>query len=812
MRPSIVVVTPAYKHSISALMPAELSGVPCEWEWYHRCLSQIGDVEYVGIDRWDAVSGADVVLVHEALELIMHDATVRALSRMRSRNTKVIWVEPHERTTFSAPVFEPGFFDAVDVVVKYQLMKYDALIAALGSPDNNLAAWALFAHASIDGFYADKRLFGVPTSPETLRRHLTSDLSCWYGERILPMMRLFTMPRHNSWYYGPPARHTNILREADVGIALGQGAVPTVAGMLVGLLARSGLHVKLHGSRVRAAATSHACLSIGPNHWDGGAVDILRFETVAVLPEDERYLVWSDVFAPYESYIPLVGFADLLRVGGTLVDGDVAERLATQLASDLEDGAQHERILEGQRRAHGLLIDPHFIARKLGLETSPVTAEQPGTRPTQFRSSPRPAPTRIGSIPTDSISVVIQGGLGRDDLPERVVDAARRCLPGAEIVVSTWEGARALDVDVDKRVESPDPGAAWQIHEEWPNNTTRLLVSTQVGLTACTRPYALKLRSDTPLSGTGFLELFQRYRDRGKALRLLRDRIVLINYYCWNPAVKPFGLFSLADSVHFGWTEDLRDVWARQPDDEPANTTWFETHARPTPDPCPWASFRYTPEQMLWLGFLRRHIDVPFEHRSDITPQSILIAEQFVANNLIIVDPDEFGVEIPRFAGRSTLESNALYTHMMWLELFARYCQGDRKALSERRNPLEGAGEFVVLVDAEDLRSGDDLLLAYADMMAGADWVTLAIDATRLPAKVAERELHAIVERCDLADRTDINLLAVVGRQDAAQHHRMLSGTHALYRRAEDEPGDLPVFTPESLPRLRVLADSAMRL
>ena len=36
--------------------------------------------------------------------------------------------------------------------------------------------------------------------------------------------------------------------------------------------------------------------------------------------------------------------------------------------------------------------------------------------------------------------------------------------------------------------------------------------------------------SDTPLAGTGFLDVFQRYPVRGSALRLLNDRLVVINF------------------------------------------------------------------------------------------------------------------------------------------------------------------------------------------------------------------------------------------------------------------------------------------
>jgi hypothetical protein len=136
-------------------------------------------------------------------------------------------------------------------------------------------------------------------------------------------------------------------------------------------------------------------------------------------------------------------------------------------------------------------------------------------------------------------------------------------------------------------------------------------------------------------------------------------------------------------------------------------------------------------------------------------------------------------------------------------------------AAADAADPLEGASGFVVLVDAEELLGGDDLLVAYAEALGGAGGVTLAIDATRLPAETAGAELQALVQRCGLAERSDVEMLAVVGERELAERYRMLHGIHARYRRdqAPDGAGGegasggrVPVFTPESLPQLRELA------
>ena len=118
-------------------------------------------------------------------------------------------------------------------------------------------------------------------------------------------------------------------------------------------------------------------------------------------------------------------------------------------------------------------------------------------------------------------------------------------------------------------------------------------------------------------------------------------------------------------------------------------------------------------------------------------------------------------------------------------------------------HPLHGARPFVVLADAEVLLSDDDLLLDYADAMSGCESVSLAIDASRLPLEEASAELHALVDRCGLADRHDVDLVAVTGPLDRSQRYRMLKGVHAVYGApAPDAPAGIPAYTRSMLGEL----------
>jgi glycosyltransferase involved in cell wall biosynthesis len=127
-------------------------------------------------------------------------------------------------------------------------------------------------------------------------------------------------------------------------------------------------------------------------------------------------------------------------------------------------------------------------------------------------------------------------------------------------------------------------------------------------------------------------------------------------------------------------------------------------------------------------------------------------------------------------------------------------------------NPLSGSRQFVVLADAEELLADDQLLETYAREMGGLSNTTLAIDATRLPQDSAGELLTALVARCGLADRSDVDLLAVVGERDVTQRYRMHATATAYYRRPVRTPearSATAEFTPQTLPRLRAVIEQA---
>ena len=99
------------------------------------------------------------------------------------------------------------------------------------------------------------------------------------------------------------------------------------------------------------------------------------------------------------------------------------------------------------------------------------------------------------------ISVVVQGPIHtQDNLTKRVLESVRTHLPDAELILSTWKGSQIDGLDCDVLLLNDDPGAINGY------NVNRQIVSTRNGLQKATRTYAVKLRTDMQLTGTGFID------------------------------------------------------------------------------------------------------------------------------------------------------------------------------------------------------------------------------------------------------------------------------------------------------------------
>lgn len=287
---------------------------------------------------------------------------------------------------------------------------------------------------------------------------------------------------------------------------------------------------------------------------------------------------------------------------------------------------------------------------------------------------------------TSEISAVIQGpivGTPRDPwkkrLTSRCIESIRKYLPGAEIILSTWKGSNATCLYYDTLIENEDPGAI-RCHRNLNifNNTNRQIVSTRSGLLQATRQHALKIRSDMILTGSSFLQYFGRYRKQNYQWKLLAERVLACTAHTANPRQFPPFPFAVCDWFFFGLKEDVLNIWDIPLAPEPETSRWFEQRSLGASSRLPDILYRFSPEQYIWLSFLRKYAEVPCDHFADINIQTIELTELSIANNLVLLTPGRLRFRFLKYEVDFN-DSPEVFTHCEWLSLYKKYCDDSIK-------------------------------------------------------------------------------------------------------------------------------------
>ena len=280
-------------------------------------------------------------------------------------------------------------------------------------------------------------------------------------------------------------------------------------------------------------------------------------------------------------------------------------------------------------------------------------------------------------INSKDISVVIQGPVYPGITSKTVANVMEK-FPGAQVIVSTWAGTDVSElpngIDV---IFNEDPGG-YPLYDNPKilNASNRQIVSTMGGLKKANRKYTLKMRSDMFFEHTGFLKYWDKYQKYGKNYKFLEHRIITSTSFAPNPRREPKP-YHPSDWFFFGLTSDLIDVFDSPLCPEPETSRYFETHKRPIVRYDSWvpALCQYSAEQYIWVAFIRRHIDLDFNHCFDIERGNLERSEEIFANNVIMLDVREIGYGSYKHKNiKSGFDLTFMYSHYEWLKLYKQYC------------------------------------------------------------------------------------------------------------------------------------------
>ena len=275
------------------------------------------------------------------------------------------------------------------------------------------------------------------------------------------------------------------------------------------------------------------------------------------------------------------------------------------------------------------------------------------------------------------LSIIVQGAI--DSESEFVLNQLRVLFSKAEIVLSTWKDSKCTNAKVNKVVFSPDPGAVYCDEVSGTlNNVNRQLISTQAGLAVATRPYILKTRTDILFDNTDFLEYFGKYDDVPS--KYFQNRLLICNYYTRNPRVFDT-CFHPSDWIVFGRAEDVRAYYDNIPLMTEDEGNWFRHHEKASTFFTNYLC-RYTPEQHIFLGFLRQKEQVDYSCYYNHRPELIVQTERVFAECFVVLDyQKQLGITFPKYNPNRYLEKYTLLSHWQWKALYIHYCKGKRSLL-----------------------------------------------------------------------------------------------------------------------------------
>lgn len=269
------------------------------------------------------------------------------------------------------------------------------------------------------------------------------------------------------------------------------------------------------------------------------------------------------------------------------------------------------------------------------------------------------------------ISVVIQGAIDKVNTP-RSVQSIRKVLPGAEIILSTWEGSNVNGITADRTLFNSDPGGYKdKFNTNFTNNTLRQIVSSRNGTLIAEGKFILKIRSDLILKSDSFLSYFDKYQVKDYKFSLFEKKIIVSSFftkkYCSNGIESMPLPFHLSDWIVFGTKADIRYLYDIPLPEEPYNAWYlYEKNRYTTCIDLLHMSHRYAPEQYIFYQCCKkRFANLKFDNYLDYNEENIDMYDKLLLNNCIILDPNQWKFICGKVKGGN--DYYKLWTYIPWI-------------------------------------------------------------------------------------------------------------------------------------------------
>jgi len=170
-----------------------------------------------------------------------------------------------------------------------------------------------------------------------------------------------------------------------------------------------------------------------------------------------------------------------------------------------------------------------------------------------------------------------------------------------------------------------------------------------------------------------YCNLYNKYDER---FHFFKNRILVTNITTVNPYKRQKLPYHPCDWLYFGLIDDLFDLFDIPLFDEPEFSEWFLYHQKPYNMPFVDNKCRYSAENYIFSSFLRKKVNIRFEHLCDVSNDNLLLTEKYFANNLVVLHPKKLGIR-----GLKTDLGNEYFRYMYttndWMKLYNKYSNGN---------------------------------------------------------------------------------------------------------------------------------------
>jgi hypothetical protein len=234
----------------------------------------------------------------------------------------------------------------------------------------------------------------------------------------------------------------------------------------------------------------------------------------------------------------------------------------------------------------------------------------------------------------------------------------RSLLPGAPILLGTWEGvipSAALGFDRVVLAKDPGPLPAFKKNTVHVNNVNRQLAGAAPVLGDVTTPYVLKLRLDCEVAHVGFLDWYARHGRNADGY----ERIAVGGFFTLDPRLFEQMPFHVSDWFAFGPTDKVRRLWSA-PHMNYVDATWYDAH--PYAPHSSWFDrlylARFAIEQYVAMHYAANLGYLTPEFHNDVRPEILDSHDRFLQREMLVLDPAQYGLTSGsyRMAARSSLQ------------------------------------------------------------------------------------------------------------------------------------------------------------